>query len=56
MIIENSYKRLLKLKSDGKEGSKGRGAFVKFISKTTVNTIVNIMKTRLQRSISAEVK
>ena len=46
----------LKLKLDGKEGSKKRGALVTFISKTTVNTIVNIIRIMLQNSISAEVK
>ena len=55
-VQENYNKRRLKLKLDGKKGSKGRGALVTFISKITVNTIVNILKTMLQKSISAEVK
>ena len=55
-VQENYNKRHLKLKLDGKKGSKGRGALVTFISKITVNTIVNILKTMLQKSISAEVK
>ena len=55
-VQENSNKCRLKLKSDGKEGSKGHGALVTFVSKTTINTIVNIMKTMLQKSISVGVK
>ena len=55
-VQKNFNKRRLKLKSDGQEGSKGRRALVTFISKTTVNIIVNIMKAMLQKSISAVVK
>ena len=55
-VQENFNKRRLKLRSDGKEGSKGRGALLTFISMTTVTTIMIIMKTMLQKSISAEVK
>ena len=55
-VQENSNKRHLKLKSDGNEGSRGRFALVTFISKTIVNAIVGILKTMLQKNISAEVK
>ena len=55
-VQEISIKLRLKLESDGKEGNKGHGAHVTFINKTTVNTIVNIKKTMLQKSISVEVK
>ncbi|XP_004209165.1 uncharacterized protein LOC101237930 [Hydra vulgaris] len=55
MCQEKSTKRIKKLKRQGKAGSKGRGALVTFLSKTTISKLLNIMKNMMQEQIVMEV-
>ncbi|XP_004207702.2 uncharacterized protein LOC124818104 [Hydra vulgaris] len=55
MCQEKSTKRIEKLKRPGKAGSKGRGALVTFLSKTTISKLLNIMKNMMQEQIAMEV-
>ncbi|XP_004207885.1 uncharacterized protein LOC101235251 [Hydra vulgaris] len=55
MCQEKSTKRIEKLKRQGKAGSKGRGALVTFLSKTTISKLLTIMKNMMQEQIAMEV-
>eukprot|EP00112_Aurelia_sp_Birch-Aquarium-sp1_P000120 Seg10095.1 transcript_id=Seg10095.1/GoldUCD/mRNA.D3Y31 product="Zinc finger MYM-type protein 1" protein_id=Seg10095.1/GoldUCD/D3Y31 len=54
-VIKQSKLRKERLKKKGMEKSKGRGSLVTMISKTTINQILEIIKTMMQEKISDEV-
>ncbi|GBN25239.1 hypothetical protein AVEN_43454-1, partial [Araneus ventricosus] len=50
-----SEQRIKRLEKQGKTESKGRGGLVTYLSKTTINTLIQIMKNMIQEIISYEV-
>ncbi|XP_077290366.1 zinc finger MYM-type protein 1-like [Arctopsyche grandis] len=54
-VQKKSYQRMKRLKHQGKAGNKGRGGLITYLSKTTVNRLIHIMKTMIQERISHEV-
>ncbi|GBM76879.1 hypothetical protein AVEN_153113-1 [Araneus ventricosus] len=50
-----SQQRLKRLAKQGKTERKGRGGLVTYLSKTTINTLIQIMKNIIQEIISYEV-
>ncbi|XP_077295474.1 zinc finger MYM-type protein 1-like [Arctopsyche grandis] len=54
-VQKKSYQRMKRLKHQGKAGNKGRGGLITYLSKTTVNRLIHIMKTMIQERINHEV-